>query len=485
MPSVNTVSVSDSEIGKSDLKLGKELDEKLIIYDGNKEDNKNNENTNITVEDNSALSRSSSLTSISSLCTKSCPSSIALSQAISIPLSKKFVKENGNSGKTFPELLEAFRLSAKESKNPAFRMTYVDYLLMCADKIMDDPESLGIFFDVEDERTPLERQEAMKDTLIAEAMKWLKKLATHGICPYPDAQFLLAEFYGRGINGLKVNHVKAFALYFAASKQGHPPSTYRVAASCEAGTGIKQDDARAIQFYHKAAAAGEPNAMHKYGLMLLYGHLGMRINVKEGISWLKRAASCASVECPESLVELARIFEKDSGCPVVIPDEGFSLELYTQAANLGHAPAQYRLGTIYEFGLLDCASDPTTALKWYAKAADQDFPEAQLALSHWYLTGTPATALDALDDLESHIVIKPSESEAFEWARRAAEQELPKAQYTLGYYFEEGIGCNADLGAALLWYRRSAEQEYHRALKRLAELNVPFKRKKSGKCVIQ
>ena len=27
-------------------------------------------------------------------------------------------------------------------------------------------------------------------------------------------------------------------------------------------------------------------------------------------------------------------------------------------------------------------------------------------------------------------------------------QGLPKAEYTLGYYFEEGIGCEADLGAA-------------------------------------
>ena len=67
---------------------------------------------------------------------------------------------------------------------------------------------------------------------------------------------------------------------------------------------------------------------------------------------------------------------------------------------------------------------------------------------------------------------------------RAAMQGLPKAEYTLGYYFEEGIGCEADLGAALLWYRKSAEKNYHRALKRLTELKVPFK-KKSSKCIIQ
>ena len=49
----------------------------------------------------------------------------------------------------------------------------------------------------------------------------------------------------------------------------------------------------------KAAAAGDQLAMHKYALMLLYGHLGMKRNIKEGISWLKRAATVATVDCPQ------------------------------------------------------------------------------------------------------------------------------------------------------------------------------------------
>ena len=49
---------------------------------------------------------------------------------------------------TFPELIEAFRRSAKESKDPAFKMTFIDYLFVCAERIMEEPESLGIYFDV-------------------------------------------------------------------------------------------------------------------------------------------------------------------------------------------------------------------------------------------------------------------------------------------------------------------------------------------------
>lgn len=486
MPSINATAIFDAV--RNEAKDQKDNDRVFLTADleedGVSEDSKSILSDDAQVESIKSSyvpsRKSSSVQSISS----AVDSCAARSYTLSIPLSHKIIKTMTTAEQTFPELIEAFRRSAKESKDPAFKMTFVDYLFVCADKIMEEPESLGIYFDVEDDRSPRDRQLEMRNTLTEEAMKWLKKLATHGICPYPDAQFLLAELYGRGEYGLKVNHGKAFALYFAASKQGHPASTYRVAVCYEMGAGTKKDAARAIQFYRKAAAAGDPLAMHKYALMLLYGHLGMKRNIKEGISWLKRASAVATIDCPHSIMDLARLFEKDSGCPMIIPDEGYSLELYRKAAKLGHAPAQYRLGTCHEFGLLNCPMEPQTALKWYAKAADQGFAEAELALSHWYLTGIPAPALKDQEHLEEHIVIKPSETEAFEWARRAAEQGLPKAEYTLGYYYEEGIGVESDLGAALMWYRRAAEKKYHRALKRLTELKVPFK-PKGNRCIIQ
>ena len=492
MPSINATAISDAVHGEAKKFHEDEAQRVFLTNDveGIEEDAGDDDSKSIisgqvsTITSYITSRRSSSVRSINSTSDITGNSSSGQSYTLSIPLSKKMIKKITATEQTFPEIIEAFRRSAKESKDPAFRMTFIDYLFVCAERIMEEPESLGIYFDVEDDRSPMERQKAMHDTLTVEAMKWLKRLATHGICPYPDAQFMLAELYGRGEYGLKVNHGKAFALYCAASKQGHPASTYRVAVCYEMGAGTKKDPARAIQFYRKAAAAGDKLAMHKYALMLLYGHLGMKRNIKEGISWLKRAAAVATVDCPHSIMDLARLFEKDSGCPLIIPDEGYALELYRRAAKLGHAPAQYRLGTCHEFGLLECKTEPQTALKWYAKAADQGFAEAELALSHWYLTGTPATALEDFEHSEDHIVIKPSEKDAFEWAKRASMQGLPKAEYTLGYYYEEGIGCEADLGAALLWYRKSAEQKYHRALKRLAELKVPF-RKKSTKCIIQ
>lgn len=434
------------------------------------------------IEPNEESQRSNSVTTIDSVKDLSQISSSVHSLSLRIPMSER-IRQTGLTDKTFPELLEAYRQSAKESKDDRFRYNFAQYLLSSARKIMDCPEKLGIHFESEDTRPVEERQREMAQILEKEAVKWLKKMANRSRLPFEEAQFQMAEIYGQGLYGCRVDHARAFQYYFSASKQNHPPSCYRVAACYEMGAGVKKDEARAIQFYRKAAALGDPLSMHKYALMLLYGHLGMKRNLREGVSWLKRAAAVATAEHPQSLMDLARLFEKDSGCPMVIPDEGYALELYRKAANLRHAPAQYRLGTCLEFGLLGCKEDPVTALKWYAKAADQGLPDAELALSHWYLTGTPATALGD-PDAEQNYILKPNEEEAFNWARKAAERGHPKAQYTLGYYFEEGIGCEADFGQALLWYRRSAEQKYHRALQRLTELKLPYK-KSSGKCVIQ
>jgi len=55
----------------------------------------------------------------------------------------------------------------------------------------------------------------------------------------------LAECYGNGSLGLQIDHEKAFSYYLQASKQSHPPSTYRAAVCYEHGAGTKKDFQRA------------------------------------------------------------------------------------------------------------------------------------------------------------------------------------------------------------------------------------------------
>jgi len=115
------------------------------------------------------------------------------------------------------------------------------------------------------------------------------------------------------------------------------------------------------------------------------------------------------------------------------------------------------LGQCYEYGSLTCPIDPRRSIAWYTKAAEKGHGEAELALSGWYLTGSEG-------------VLKQSDSEAYLWARRAANRGLSKAEYAVGYYAEVGIGVKQDVEFAKRWYMRSAAQGNKRAMNRLTEM---------------
>jgi TPR repeat protein len=56
-------------------------------------------------------------------------------------------------------------------------------------------------------------------------------------------------------------------------------------------------------------------------------------------------------------------------------------------------------------------------------AAQQDHRDACFALTAWYLVGSPG-------------VLPQSDTEAYLWAKKAAEMGLAKAQYAVGYFTE-------------------------------------------------
>ena len=55
--------------------------------------------------------------------------------------------------------------------------------------------------------------------------------------------------------------------------------------------------------------------------------------------------------------------------------------------------------------------------------------------------------------------------EAVKWYRKAAEQNYAKAQYNLGVCYEHGEGVAKDPVEAVKWYRKAAEQNYAKAQK--------------------
>ena len=72
---------------------------------------------------------------------------------------------------------------------------------------------------------------------------------------------------------------------------------------------------------------------------------------------------------------------------------------------------------------MGCPVDPRQSIAWYSKAAVQEEHQSELALSGWYLTGSEG-------------VLQQSDTEAYLWARKAAQSGLAKAEYAMGYFTE-------------------------------------------------
>ena len=369
-------------------------------------------------------------------------------------------RKGASGGSNGPPITKAsvdeYRSRIKADPDPEAQFNFAKYLIEAAKKISASASG--------DERMA----KKYRDALLAESVKLIKRLATQGVGlgkpAYADAQFFLANCLGNGSLGLSVDHEKAYNLYVQASKQNHSSATYRTAVCNEVGAGTRRDHARAVLFYRKASALGDTAGMYKLGMILLNGLLGQGRNFKEALAWLKRAAAQADEDNPHALHELGLLYEKSSSPPSSTStsisgttttttnggggvgfDPAQARELFTQAAQFGYPPSQFKLGSCYEYGSLTCPVDPRRSIAWYTRAAERGDAESELALSGWYLTGSEG-------------VLKQSDSEAYLWARRAANKGLPKAEYAVGYYCEVGIGVKGDSEEAKRWYMRAAGQ---------------------------
>ena len=112
-------------------------------------------------------------------------------------------------------------------------------------------------------------------------------------------------------------------------------------------------------------------------------------------------------------------------------------------ADKGDAKAQYELGCAFFSGTLGVAKDKAEAVKWFRKAAEQNVADAQFSLGVCYANGRGVTKDDA---------------EAVKWFRKAAEQNLADAQYNLGVCYDSGEGVAKDEVEAYKWWLLAAGQ---------------------------
>lgn len=339
--------------------------------------------------------------------------------------------------------IEMYKETLKKTNDYGLLFQYAQFILQTALSINEELYAIN------------EHYKELKKELLKDSQRYLKKLSDKGIA---DAQYLLGDCYSSGAFG-KIDNKEAFQLFQAAAKKQHIESAYRTSYCYEEGLGTIRDSRRALEFLKFASAKNHPAAMFKLGYYSFYARMGLPDNVnvkKSGLNWLSRAADSATELTNSAPYELAKIYEVGF-LDILIPDHKYAVELYIKAASLGHIKSASIMGKLYEFGDEVVEQNSNLSIHYYTLGAMGGDPEAMLGLCAWYLIGNPPNLLK-------------DEIEAFQWALKSANANFPKAQFTVGYFYERGIGCDADLNTAKKWFKEADSNGYEKARIKLTKI---------------
>jgi TPR repeat protein/serine/threonine protein kinase len=202
---------------------------------------------------------------------------------------------------------------------------------------------------------------------------------------------------------------KALSGYQKLADQGDPEAQYKAGLMYYTSKGVTEDDNQALSLFHKAADQGYPAAVAEIGIAYRYGY-GVDKDPDKSIDWYKKAADLGdvsallvmgdiyrvSVDTPKDFTQALHWYQKyASAAPYdptglyligniyftggygVTQDYSQALSYFQQAADKGNAPAQEKLGEMYENGW-GVTKDIPTAVEWYKKAGNDS--DAQAAL---------------------------------------------------------------------------------------------------------
>jgi TPR repeat protein len=260
----------------------------------------------------------------------------------------------------------------------------------------------------------------------------------------PHATFIRGLLHEFGKNGERLDRQEAFRLFKQAASEGFPRADYRLGLQFEKVGEMR----RACACYERGAAKDDAACLYRLGMMIIFGQHGYPLDKDKGVQCLHLSAIGADADAPLGALVYGLLLAGETKFKVdatlIQPNEAEALSFIKKAAMLGSPGAQVRLGKAYERNELGLPFDPRLSLHYHQLGALGGDPEADLALSKWYLAGTQDGA------------IQKDEDQAFRHTKLAAMRCLPAAEFGFGYFYEIGIGCTADLIEARTWYARAA-----------------------------
>ena len=247
------------------------------------------------------------------------------------------------------------------------------------------------------------------------ARKWFERSAEQG---HDGAQYELGEMYRRK------SPKKAMPWLLKAAAQDHGDAFVSLGHMYDFGQGVAADDAKAFEYYEKAASLGSDYGKYWAAYAYIHGdgvrqdrlkggdllnELADRLTEEDGTLYqfvrdelgglnrntfykmalkdreLDRVVAQQQVERDQAKTALSKAYTAQKNNDFVLAAHHFE-----QAANLDNAEAARHLGYAYERGV-GVEKSHINAMHWYHKANDGNDTEAMFLLGRLYLQSTSDT----------------------------------------------------------------------------------------------
>lgn len=349
------------------------------------------------------------------------------------------------------QTLEAARLPVLNSNDPEMQLAWAQDALSHVDAAQLHELRISETQGARPSTPQIEHQ------LRVDAMNVVQFLADQH---HPKAMFMRGMWLEFGKFGLRADKKEAFRCYSRAAGKGYARAEYRMGMQFEQSN----DPIRALQHYKNGADQGDSASNYRLGMMTLLGQHGQQQDFARGIELIKVAASSADENAPQGAYVLGMLQSRELP-QIQVPemflpyDERAARQNIEKAAFLGFAKAQLKMGSAYELCALGCEFNPTHSLHYNALASRQGEPEADMAISKWFLCGHDGE-------------FSKNEELAYVYAQRAAATGLATAEFAMGYFNEIGMHVTVDLQKALEWYEKAERNGNKDAVARIQSLSI-------------
>ncbi len=270
--------------------------------------------------------------------------------------------------------------------------------------------------------------------------------------------------------GTNQNYTEAKDFY---EKSGISVASYYLGGLYKKGLGIQKNTVEALKLWEKAATLGHKEASYKAGKMHLKLWYQRKSEEEEEKAhfYLKQVSKLAHAS-----YWLACLYQKKMN-----PSK--ALIYYTQAAEAGHAAAQFELGKFYD-AIIESDSK-IKFLDYYKRAAQQGHAKACYTLANNHpKKNSPGEVFSYLNNSRFIPLMKQLAQSGQEDAIKLVEDEAyndnPQAQLYLGKLLETGVKVEGkvrlaqNISRAINWYIKAARHGNYQAQRRLTKFKKAY-----------